>query len=87
MLFAILISVSLALQGQLGLKSLKGPWLNLSMFLFSQAVCLSPDPPQVFAIPGMTLMFIKQSLRVCAGREALERLLCFCSLGEPKMRW
>lgn len=59
-LFDILISVSLALQGQLGLPSPRGPGLNLSMFLFSQTVCLSSDPLQVFAIPGMNLVFIKQ---------------------------
>lgn len=85
-LFAILISISLALQGQLGSRGPRGPWLNLSMFLFSQTVCLSPDPPQVFAIPGMTLKFIKESFGECTGREALERLCCFCSLGGSP-RW
>lgn len=59
-LFAILISISLALQGQPGSQSPGGPWLNLSLFLFSQTVCLRPDPPRVFVIPGMTLVFIKQ---------------------------
>ena len=59
-LFAILVSTSLALKGQPGSQSPRGPWLNLSLFLFSQTVCLSPDPPQAFVIPGMTLVFIKQ---------------------------
>ena len=45
--------------------------LNFSMFLFSQAVCLSPDPPQALAIPGMTLVFMKQPFGDCRGREAL----------------
>lgn len=85
-LFAILIPISLALQGQRGSQGPRGPWLNLSVFLFSLTVCLSPDPPQVFAIPGMTLMFIKEPFGECTRREALERLCCFCSLGGSP-RW
>lgn len=59
-LFAILVSISLALQGQPGSQSPRGPWLNLSLFLFSPTVCLSPDLPRALVIPGMTLVFIKQ---------------------------
>lgn len=66
-LLTILISFSLVLQGQPGLQS---P-MNFSMFLFSQTVCLSPDPPQALAIPGMTLVFIKQPFGDCRGKEAL----------------
>lgn len=58
-LFAILISSSLAPQGQPGSQSPRGPWLNSSMLLFSQTVCLCPDPPQVSGIPGMTLVSAK----------------------------
>lgn len=61
-LLTILISISLARQGQTGSQNPRGPWLNLSMFLFSQTVCLSPDPPQVLAIPGMTLVFYEALL-------------------------
>lgn len=70
-LFVILLSISLALQGQPGSQSPRGPWLNLSMFLFSQTVCLSADPPQVFGIPGMTLVFVKQPIRERIGKEAV----------------
>lgn len=45
--------------------------LNFSMFLFSPTVCLSPDPPQALAIPGMTLVFMKQPFGDLRGREAL----------------
>ena len=45
--------------------------LNFSMFLFSQTVCLHPDPPQALAIPGMTLVFMKQPFGDRRGREAL----------------
>lgn len=65
-LFAILISISLALQGQPGSQSPRGPWLNLSMLLFSQTVCFCPDPPQIFVIPGMTLVSAKAG-RLCRG--------------------
>lgn len=65
-LFAILISVSLALQGQAGSQSPRGPWLNGSMLLFSQTACLCPDPPQVVVIPGMTLVSVKAG-RLCRG--------------------
>lgn len=45
--------------------------LNFSVFLFSQTVCLRPDPPQALAIPGMTLVFMKQPFGDRRGREAL----------------
>ena len=51
------------------------------MFLFSQTVCLSPDPPQALAIPGMTLMFVKQPFTGSGGA-----VLFLRSQGESEMR-
>lgn len=84
--FATLISISLALPGQPGSRSPRGPWPNVSVFLFSQTVCLSADPPRVFVTPGMTLVFIEQPTRVRRQGSSVEAVLFLLTQGEPERR-